>query len=127
MLLIIKSFFKKYWLYVLIGLLVVISLAVLFLKPNASDKIKKVIKSFEDEIDVIDKNNKVRQEQNKKNAENYQKTLEKIQKDYMEDSKKIDRAKRKRIKELTKDMQKEVDEKTIDDIARNLGLEKYEK
>ena len=127
MLLIIKSFFKKYWLYVLIGLLVVISLAVLFLKPNASDKIKKVIKSFEDEIDVIDKNNKVRQEQNKKNAENYQKTLEKIQKDYAEDSKKIDRAKRKRIKELTKDMQKEVDEKTIDDIARNLGLEKYEK
>ena len=127
MLLIIKSFFKKYWLYVLIGLLVVISLAVLFLKPNASDKIKKVIKSFEDEIYVIDKNNKVRQEQNKKNAENYQKTLEKIQKDYMEDSKKIDRAKRKRIKELTKDMQKEVDEKTIDDIARNLGLEKYEK
>ena len=127
MLLIIKSFFKKYWLYVLIGLLVVISLAVLFLKPNASDKIKKVIKSFEDEIDVIDKNNKVRQEQNKKNAENYQKTLEKIQKDYMEDSKKIDRAKKKRIKELTKDMQKEVDEKTIDDIARNLGLEKYEK
>lgn len=127
MLLIIKSFFKKYWLYVLIGLLVVISLAVLFLKPNASDKIKKVIKSFEDEIDVIDKNNKMRQEQNKKNAENYQKTLEKIQKDYMEDSKKIDRAKRKRIKELTKDMQKEVDEKTIDDIARNLGLEKYEK
>jgi len=127
MLLIIKSFFKKYWLYVLIGLLVVISLAVLFLKPNASDKIKKVIKSFEDEIDVIDKNNKVRQEQNKKNAENYQKTLEKIQKDYAEDSKKIDRAKKKRIKELTKDMQKEVDEKTIDDIARNLGLEKYEK
>ena len=127
MLLIIKSFFKKYWLYVLIGLLVVISLAVLFLKPNASDKIKKVIKSFEDEIDVIDKNNKVRQEQNKKNAENYQKALEKIQKDYAEDSKKIDRAKRKRIKELTKDMQKEVDEKTIDDIARNLGLEKYEK
>ena len=124
----VKLQLSKFWLWLKknwkVASIVVLSLTVAFLLKRdrrvVAESLKIAQESYKNQIDALNESYAREELRRAEAAENYQNTVEKIERDYLKDKRKLSNEEKKRLKELIDSSPEELDSL----IEEEFGFEK---